>query len=454
MYGRQYAFWVGVFAISGLLLFAVGLFLIGDRRLLFTEQQELETTLPTVGGLRVGTQVRLAGVNAGEVIRIDFPAQPSQPFVIRMRLRSDLAHLVRTDSVASVQTDGILGDAFVQLSQGSDSAPTLGPGGRVRGVQAVEFADVVAKASDTLTAFNDLVVNLSPQVTTTLAQLNETVADVNDMVGEVGGQLQNLTGAAVRSMETTNRVLDGVRDVVAGVQRGEGTIGKLLVDDALYGDMRAVSARAAESLDQVTATSRQVRDGVERLLQTGGTLDLLLADVGGAANATEEVVSDLAETTEALKRNFLVRGFFEDRGFFDIDALSPAEYRQFSAEAAEREVHRIWVEADVLFEAGAAGDDAPLTVEGRRRLDLAMGTFLDYRRDGVLVVEGYSAGDTTTVQLLRSDARARVVRDYLVSRFRRDSSITGAIGLGADARDSPNGTGRWDGVALTLVIPR
>ena len=95
-----------------------------------------------------------------------------------------------------------------------------------------------------------------------------------------------------------------------------------------------------------------------------------------------------------------------------------------------------------------------MTPEGRLRLDLAMGTFLEQRRDSPLVVEGYATAGATSEQFLRSDARARLVRSYVARRFRRDASITGAIGLAGDARESPGSGGRWDGVALALYVPR
>ena len=71
-------------------LLGTGLFLIGDRRLLFDPRFELYTTFGKVTGLQVGTRVRVAGLDAGEVLDIALPARPSDPFRIRMRLREDL----------------------------------------------------------------------------------------------------------------------------------------------------------------------------------------------------------------------------------------------------------------------------------------------------------------------------------------------------------------------------
>lgn len=453
MHGRRYGIWVGVFVLVGLVLFGFGLFLIGDRRLLFAEQREIDTTLTRVTGLQVGTVVRVAGMAAGEVTRLDIPAQPSQPFVVRLRIRDDLAHLVRGDSVASVQTDGLVGNAFIQVSPGSDAAGVVPPGGRIRGADPIEFSDMLARASDTLGTFDRLIQTIGPQVGETLGNLNQTVVSVNGIVADVGADLKQITGATTRSLNATNRILDDVTTMVADVRAGRGTVGRLLTEDALYEDIRLAGHRAAEGLEQFRSTSVQLRTTADRLLRPGGSVDELLSNTQRAAAATEEVLSDLSETTEAFKRNWLVRGFFRDRGYFDIDALTPAEYVRLASADGDRRTERVWLDAAVLFEHDQDGQER-LSSDGRQRIDLAMGTLLQYRRGGPLVVEGYATGATTGAQLLRSDTRARLVRDHLVRRFGRDATVTGALGLGADARESPDGTGRWEGVALALLLER
>lgn len=115
--------WVGVFVLGAVALFAAGLFMIGDRRLLFTGHFEVSTTFAKVTGLEVGTRVRLAGLDVGEVLEIRVPPMPSGRFLVRMRVREDVRALVRTDSACTIQTDGLVGNAFVQVSPGTDAAP-------------------------------------------------------------------------------------------------------------------------------------------------------------------------------------------------------------------------------------------------------------------------------------------------------------------------------------------
>lgn len=120
---------VGAFLIIGTLLFAVGLFLIGDRRMLFNRTVSVYAEFANIAGLQDGAKVRVGGMDAGEVDSIQVPANPSARFRVKMRVREDLHRLVRVDSVATIQTDGLVGNKFVQIEAGTDQAqivPALG----------------------------------------------------------------------------------------------------------------------------------------------------------------------------------------------------------------------------------------------------------------------------------------------------------------------------------------
>ena len=97
--GRERLAAVGAFVIGGLVLFAAGLFLIGDRRMLFTDTFRVYAEFRQVAALDIGAKVRVAGIGAGEVEEIRVPQGPSGRFRIRMRVRSDLRPLIRTDSM-------------------------------------------------------------------------------------------------------------------------------------------------------------------------------------------------------------------------------------------------------------------------------------------------------------------------------------------------------------------
>ena len=103
-------------------------------------------------------------------------------------------------------------------------------------------------------------------------------------------------------------------------------------------------------------------------------------------------MADLAENTEALKRNFFFRGFFNNRGYFDLDDVSVQEYRQGALETKDRRVLRIWVRRDRALRTGRRTARNGSPTDGKARLDSAMAEFVKYPRTSPLVVEGYAHG--------------------------------------------------------------
>ncbi len=118
---------VGVFVVGGLLIFALGLFMIGDRRFLFADLFTVNAEFTQVAGLQDGAAVRVNGMEAGEVTDIAIPQSPAGGFVVRMRLREELRPLVRADSVASIRTDGVISAATTSRSTQEPSKPRPSP---------------------------------------------------------------------------------------------------------------------------------------------------------------------------------------------------------------------------------------------------------------------------------------------------------------------------------------
>jgi phospholipid/cholesterol/gamma-HCH transport system substrate-binding protein len=124
---------VGAFVIGGLVLFSVGLFLIGDRRMLFSKSFEVRSEFSRISGLQSGAKVRVAGLDAGEVTEIHVPNGPSAKFVVAMRVREDVRQIIRTDSVA-VDSERRTGrNKFVQIEAGTESAPIVADRGTIAG---------------------------------------------------------------------------------------------------------------------------------------------------------------------------------------------------------------------------------------------------------------------------------------------------------------------------------
>jgi phospholipid/cholesterol/gamma-HCH transport system substrate-binding protein len=251
-------------------------------------------------------------------------------------------------------------------------------------------------------------------------------------------------------MASAQRVSQNVNAIVAGVKEGRGTVGKLLNDDALYASAKSIAVQAEKAVANVKDATEQAKGAVADFRGENGPMRGITGNLQQTLASARESMADLAENTEALKRSFFFRGFFNKRGYFDLDDVSVQQYRQGALETKDRRVLRIWVAANVLFDQDPNGRER-LTDDGKARLDSAMAEFVKYPRTSPLVVEGYSRELTADVRYLTSRVRSQLVRDYVVGKFGLDPNSLGTMSMGSEARDSPSGD-EWDGVALALFV--
>jgi phospholipid/cholesterol/gamma-HCH transport system substrate-binding protein len=188
---------------------------------------------------------------------------------------------------------------------------------------------------------------------------------------------------------------------------------------------------AEGAMQRVDDTASNLKNISSKINQGSGTVGALINDrsvydhASAAANA-------LQEDMEALKHNFLLRGFFKTRGYEDSTDLTKHEIPALPAKAP---VKKFDYDANKVF-------DKPDTAKLKReKLLNDAGKFLEENRFGLAVVADYvdGKGDTDKDQLL-SEARAMVIRDYLVKNFKIDDTRVRTIGLGKAKGPTENGT--------------
>ena len=433
---------VGAFVLGGLLLFATGLFLIGERRMLFERKFTVQTEFARVSGLQVGAPVKVAGMPAGSIEAIIVPSSPAEKFRVRFTIREDLHGLVRTNSVASIQTEGLVGGTFLQVSAGTEAAPRLADGGVIHGREPFDIADLLQQMRETVSMVNQTIAALRGDIESAVASVAETADRAKTLLADVSDDIAAIS-------ESGKRVMSDTQAIVAGLQQGRGTAGKLLKDDELYTRVTAIARRAEETVSEARQAVQQARQTVEEFRKNGPAQGMV-ADLRDALDHARATLANMEENTRALKRSFFFRGYFKDRGYYDLDTLSPAEYRDGVLEGDRRRALRIWLRAGVLFATEPGGTEM-LTPDGRVRLESAMAHFLQYGPDAPLIIEGYSTAGSRELRYLQAQSRAAMVRDYVVARFGLDWSRTGVMPLGDRADGSPDGQ-TWDGVALALFV--
>jgi phospholipid/cholesterol/gamma-HCH transport system substrate-binding protein len=435
---------VGAFVTGGLLLFAVALFMIGERQMIFTKQFQIYTEFSRLSGLREGSPIQVSGMAAGEVKEILLPKSPAQKFRVRLQVREDLHPLVRIDSVASIRTEGLVGGQFLMITAGSDRAPEAPQGSTIPSHEPFDIADLLEQASRTVSIVNDTIVQVRGDVEKAIQNISATVHDADQLITSVGGDVKTIAAAGAR-------ISDDVQAVTRDVRQGRGTIGQLVTNDELYRRATTIASEAEQTVTNLREASDKAKKVVDDIARKGGAAQGLTTEFRDTLAKARDTLTHLAEDTEALKHNWFFSGYFKRRGYYSLAEISPEEYRRGVIEQSDRVKLRIWLDASLLFATQPEGALA-LTDAGKARLDSAMGDFLKYVGSGPVVVEGYAQQGASAERFLASRARASVVRDHLVGRFALNPDSVGVMPLGSDSTGSPGG-GHWDGVAIAVFVP-
>jgi phospholipid/cholesterol/gamma-HCH transport system substrate-binding protein len=239
---------VGIFVLVALIILAVGIFYITGRRGLFVSKYNLRTYLPEVEDLQQGAPVALDGVPVGNVQSVTLTPNPEnkhQDVTVVMRIDSKYRNEIRTDSTASLVTEGLLGNRYVEITRGVTGTP-IPPGGVVPGSLVPELSDVVQRGYDVAQNLNIL-----------STQLNDIIVKINRGEGSLGKFLNDpsmynhFNGGAAR-----------IEAIVASVQKGNGTAGKLITSDEMYNRVDSVLGK----VDDVMTAVRDQRGTVGRLI--------------------------------------------------------------------------------------------------------------------------------------------------------------------------------------------
>ena len=291
-------FQIGLFVLAGFIVFIIFIFFIGSKSKLFDSTTYVFAKFENVSGLKKGAQVQMAGMSVGNVADIRLPRRAGERVIVRLKIDNDALPLIHLDSRAEISSEGLIGNKIVEITPGTDSARAVTPRDTLIGEKPLELASIYDTLNTAVQRVNNLteeavlVLNSVRNGTGTIARLINDDALHRDLEGLVLESRALASQAQLSVASTTNRInglSDQLSTTITRINSGEGSIGKLLQDESVFASIKTSS-------DNLALSSYDLRDALAKLALGSGRF---------------------AEVTEAMKHNFLVKGYFEDRGYWD-----------------------------------------------------------------------------------------------------------------------------------------
>lgn len=269
---------VGLFVALGLTVATLLVLILGSERNSFSRKVTLHTSFADVGGLRVGSPVRMGGITIGSVTAVRFDTnRPGDPNVhVDFEVTADSLQRIRRNSVARIGSKGLLGDKALDISIGDPAQPALRDGESLQGDGADQFSGLLARAESIARRADELMGRVD---TATRPLANEQLA--RDLLG----------------------ILRNVESITSQVATANGTVGRLLRDEQLAGDVQATVNSARQTMGELRTASAQL-SALARDARTGnGLVHALVYDPQGA-NAVRELgraAGELATITRDVR---------------------------------------------------------------------------------------------------------------------------------------------------------
>ncbi len=300
---RSYDLILGIFVAFGLFVLILLVFLIGRERRLFDSTVRIEAHFPNVAGLALGADVMLAGVVVGHVNKISFPNprpgphQKLRDVTIVMDVAKSSLQWIRLDSIARIDSKGLLGDKLINISIGSPEHPQVEAGAMLHSTPPVDLNQSLQQAqkilenvTETISGARDVIKGfMADGGDTSLANSAKSLQKIFKEIETGSGILHELIYDK-KAAEDSKELIANAKSISLAIKQGDGLAQALLYDpegqktvkhlnDILYNLSTLLGDEKAKQILVSIATAAGDLEAIAADVKSGkGSLGLLLKD--------------------------------------------------------------------------------------------------------------------------------------------------------------------------------
>lgn len=276
---------VGIVAVVAMIILAVLIFLITGSTSLFAPKANLYTYLKDSAALASGSNVRINGILAGRISKVELTgsSDPNRIVRVTLELEKSLLRQIPKNSKAAVAAENLLGSKYINIEKGTDPQP-VEPEAELQSKDTSEFDEVLRSSYNLLTGLRG-----------TLERIDRIVAVVERGDGSIGKLIYD-----TQLYDNLTKTAGEANRLVAQLNSGKGSISKLLYDDQLVNDMHGSMARFNTLLDDLQAgrgtAGKLLKDEAlyRELRQTMAEFRKIAADLNAGKGTAGKLLKDPA----------------------------------------------------------------------------------------------------------------------------------------------------------------
>lgn len=304
---------LGMFVILTGLLLIIALYLIGKKQNLFGNTFKITAVFNNVNGLKLGNNVRYAGINVGtvkEILMID-----DETICVDMVIEENIRKHMRENAFAVVGSDGLVGSMVINIFPGDGKGDILQEGDTIKSIRKKSSTDMMS----TLSVTNDNVAELSKELLKITQSINEGKGTLGLLVKdeEMGSDLKETIGNLKVASQNASDVIDELKGVVKSAGTEDNLLNVLLKDSVAAQQFRSVMVNLEQSSEKINLAITNLNEVIETVKEGEGAINYLVSDTILVQNIDETVRNIkqgsemLNENLEALRHNTFFKGYFK-----------------------------------------------------------------------------------------------------------------------------------------------
>ena len=305
---------LGIFVLSGLMLMILALFIIGKNNNMFGNNFKLKVRFSDLSGLTEGNNVLFSGIQAGTVKTIDLVNDTT--IEVTMQINSKVREFIHKNAMATIGTEGLMGNKVINIQPVTGNSPVVEEGDLLFAKSVVSMDEIIQTLSQT----NNNVASISEVLKGTVLRLDSSeilkIIDDKTIGVSIRSSLQNVYGATANA----NQMTADLNAIISDVKKGKGTAGFLLTDTSMASTIKSAMVnvkKATVNANEMTMQMNEIAKELDKNLTSGkGPINTLLKDSTMANNLSQTIENlekgsdNFNQNMEALKHNFLFRGYF------------------------------------------------------------------------------------------------------------------------------------------------